>query len=164
MAVGAADGVACGGELQVFPIGRLGLGFELVADGGVVLAGEGEADLAKCKFALLGIAHDKRAAVDLHAVEHSGALVAGLPQIGDVPAPLVVANQQRVHVVEHQFFNGGLANQAAPTDADFDFLRAQGGGFAIGFAEHYVVQNDGGAREQAALNVRVKLHGAPCAC
>ena len=125
--------------MQVFPIGRLGLGFELVADGGVVLAGEDKADLVEGEIALLGIAHDKRAAVDLHAVEHGGALVAGLPQVGDVPAPLVVANQQRVHVVEHQFFNGGLANQAAPTDADFDLLRAQGGGFAISFAQYHVV-------------------------
>ena len=69
-----------------------------------------------------------------------------------------------MHVVEHQFFNGGLANQAAPPDADFDFLRAQGGGFAISFTQYHVVQDDGGAREQAALNVRVKLHGALCAC
>ena len=140
------------------------MSFELVADGGVVLAGEGKADLVEGEIALLGIAHNQVAAVDLHAVEHGGALVAGLPQIGDVPASLTVAHQQRMHVVEHQFFNGGLANQAAPSDANFDFLRAQGGGFAIGFAEHHIVQDNGGAREQAALNVRVKLHGALCAC
>ena len=86
----------------------------------VARAPKGKADAVKIGFAQAAAAHKQPPLVHLHAVKRSGAAVARIPKVGNVPAVLRIARQIGIGIVQHQLFNGGFAEQAAPCHADAD--------------------------------------------